>query len=370
MPYNKNLKKGYMIPFVFIIVIALAAIVYCVTHLSTLGIKNIGLKIEQQKALFIAEAGINKAIWYLTAPPAEGGKGIAWRSTGLTEEFAGGNYTIIVEDDPVGMKITVISTYCNEQRTLQLLASEDFSKLYTRYALSADSDLNIELGAKVKKGKVAVTDGHQITGEGEYVIGSNMAPVLTTDTTYYNNQIAYAESGGPEVVGHSATYTDLDLNGLPLYVEGSVTLNGNIIGAAEIISTRDINVKNGASIGEKIKLIAKNYLDIEDLTTIKKDVVLYGGEAILISPNTKLTDAVTIISPKELNVGDYSEISGVVNVGKLALGRDVIVEGSISIGNLVGAHVFNTSTFIDEKHDQAPPPGFEKTVKIRKWLKR
>ena len=39
---NKFMKKGFMIPFFLILVVALAAIVGSVTYLTTVGIKNVG----------------------------------------------------------------------------------------------------------------------------------------------------------------------------------------------------------------------------------------------------------------------------------------------------------------------------------------
>ena len=97
-------KKGFMIPMAFILVVAMVVIVGSVTIITTTGIRNISQRVEDQKALYIAEAGLNKAIWYLTNPPEEGGMGIDWRTGGITEEFGGGTYSMAVEDDPDGIR--------------------------------------------------------------------------------------------------------------------------------------------------------------------------------------------------------------------------------------------------------------------------
>ena len=97
---NVTMKKGFAIPLFLVLVTALLAIVGSVTYIATSGVRNISGKLEDQRVYYIAEAGIHKAVWYLTAPGGEGGLGMAWKTTGVTEEFGGGSYEIIVENYP------------------------------------------------------------------------------------------------------------------------------------------------------------------------------------------------------------------------------------------------------------------------------
>jgi SepF-like predicted cell division protein (DUF552 family) len=366
------MKKGYVLPLVFVLIIALVAIVGSITFITTSGLRNIGGKVDVQRAAYIAEAGLNKAIWYLSTPADEGGMGIAWRTEGVTEEFGGGSYTIKVADDPGGLKITAISTYKGYTRNMQMLAGEDFLDAYTSYALLSDKDVSLAEGTTVEGGMVAVTEGNEVTGAG----AENAEQTTTTDkpqveTTYYDNQIAVAEAGGGSVVTGPKTYTNLNLSGATLYVNGDVTLSGDISGAADIVASGNITVAPNAIIRQSIKLIAKNDLFISTGAKLKKNVVLFAGENVEIGNYVINLDPTIIVTPKNLKVGSNSKLLGKLIGGNVNIGTSTIIQGNVIGGNYGAENVIqNSANIILQQYEQDVPPGFTKKITFKKWLKR
>lgn len=81
----------------FIIIITLTAIVAAFLYLTSAQLKGPGYDAASRKALWIAEAGIQKAIWCLATPVGSGGLGGNWTTPPLlTEDFGGGSYTVAV----------------------------------------------------------------------------------------------------------------------------------------------------------------------------------------------------------------------------------------------------------------------------------
>ncbi|MEE8638509.1 MAG: hypothetical protein V3T21_05650 [Candidatus Margulisiibacteriota bacterium] len=363
-------RKGFMIPMFFVLVIALVAIVGGITMVTTTGIRNIGQKVEVEKALFIAEAGLNKAIWNLTVPVEEGGMGLTWRTAGVTEEFGGGSYTMIVEDDPEGIIITIFSTYKGVTREIAILAGEGFSDAFSNYALLSDEDISLAEGTSIE-GTTAVTEGNEVTGAGTTGDELTVLSEASIDTTYYDNHIAVADGGGGSVVVGDQTYSGLNLNGVDLYVQGNIYLSGNITGQADIISSGNIIVSGDTIIDKKVKLIAKDYLTVQTGANIKKDAVLYAGEELTIGDDVITGDPAIYVTPKKLKVGKRSVLSGKFYGGNLNVGSDANIEGNVVGGSYAGENIIESSAKITKKtFEQEVPPGFKKKVKFKKWLKR
>ncbi len=96
----KNLttrKKGAALLLTFIIMATLAAITAAFLHMTSIQARASGYDIAGTKALWLAEAGLEKAIWNLKTIAEEGGKGEEWITSGTTESLGEGNYTMVVE---------------------------------------------------------------------------------------------------------------------------------------------------------------------------------------------------------------------------------------------------------------------------------
>jgi len=388
-------RKGFMIPMFFILVIALAVMVGSITYLTVTGIRTLGPRVSEQKALYIAEAGVNKAVWYLTTPVGEGGRGSDWRTALTTEAFGGGSYTLAVEDHAQGIKITSTGRHREAARTVQALAGEDFADDFIRYAIFsdvdftmdtlseisgdvfADGDVAVPAGARVVDGVVVVTEGHAVTGDGEYTVGE----LITTpgppslDTTYYDGQIAVAEAAGPSVMQGYQTYNGLELNGLTLYVDGGITLDGDITGAGEIVATGAVNISPTANIGEKIKIITAGDVNIKatksDSPALGRGVVLYAAGNINIMASFTNPEPIAMLSSQTINIGNKNQVNGLIFGGNVNIGNNTTVQGVSICGNTgTVSYLADSSTVTYNKYQGAVPPGFKSRIAFEKWLSR
>ena len=63
----------------FILLITLAVIVSVFLYMISGNLRQLIFQSDDEKALYTAEAGMQKAIWYLKTSTANGGKGESWR---------------------------------------------------------------------------------------------------------------------------------------------------------------------------------------------------------------------------------------------------------------------------------------------------
>ena len=97
MKFFQGNRKGMVLILAFIILTTLTAVVVGFIYLASTQLKGSGYDAASNKALWLAEAGIEKAIWYLQT----GGLGIAGTTAAsgpITEELGNGSYTIEVVD--------------------------------------------------------------------------------------------------------------------------------------------------------------------------------------------------------------------------------------------------------------------------------
>jgi hypothetical protein len=220
-----------------------------------------------------------------------------------------------------------------------------------------------------------VSEGHTISGGGEYIEGDlvTVPEPPDLDTTYYDSQIAIAEAGGPAVLQGTQNFCDLDLNGLLLYVDGTVNIDGNITGAGGIISTGNINIMKDAIIGEKMKLIAKENINIKTLGSrnpeLGENVLLYAGENISSGSNFINQDPIIILVSKYVTIGTNNQISGIIYGGKVNIGNNSTIQGISICGSFGSINVLeNSSKIIYKRYKQKVPPGFKKRLLVNKWL--
>lgn len=89
-------EKGAVLLFTFIIMASLTAVTVVFLLMISIQTKAIGYDIAGSKALWLAEAGLQKAIWNLMTPVASGGQGEDWTTVGTTESLGSGSYTMAV----------------------------------------------------------------------------------------------------------------------------------------------------------------------------------------------------------------------------------------------------------------------------------
>lgn len=89
-------QKGSVLILTCIIVTSLIVVAESFLYMTTIKTRVSGYNVTDLKALWLAEAGIQKAIWNLMTPIDQGGQGEDWTTTGTTETIGSGSYTMVV----------------------------------------------------------------------------------------------------------------------------------------------------------------------------------------------------------------------------------------------------------------------------------
>ena len=95
----KENRQGVILILSFMILIAMTSLVGAYLYTTSVVTKSAGFGEVDDKTLWLAEAGLNKAVWYLMTPTGSGGRGENWPPSGtatLTESLGNGTYTIVV----------------------------------------------------------------------------------------------------------------------------------------------------------------------------------------------------------------------------------------------------------------------------------
>lgn len=90
-------KNGAALILTFLIMVTTASVVIGFLLMISTQARETGSDAASSKALWLAEAGLQKAIWNLKTPLGSGGQGEDWETTGTTESLGDGNYTMLVD---------------------------------------------------------------------------------------------------------------------------------------------------------------------------------------------------------------------------------------------------------------------------------
>lgn len=89
-------QSGAVLLFTFIIMSTVSAIAAVFLYMISAQTKARGYDISGSKALWLAEAGLQKAIWNLMTPAGSGGQGEDWVTSGTSENLGAGSYAMAV----------------------------------------------------------------------------------------------------------------------------------------------------------------------------------------------------------------------------------------------------------------------------------
>lgn len=386
-------KKGFIIPIALIIIVSLSIIVGSILVISTTNVKKVDTRADRLKARNIAEAGLHKALWYLSNDPIAGGTGVKWRTQDHIEAFGGGNYSITIVDDTADEDLFIITSTGNYQSTIKVLevqAGVTFGGSFVDYAMHsdqaiginphalvfgniyADGDVTVEAGAVVSRGSIKVTKGYMVTGEGNYVIGPTAEDNPTIiDYAYFIAIFDLIEASGPDIIQGDQSYGTFDLNGLTLYVNGSVTLEGEVKGPGRIAASEQIYVENLAEIDKKIELIAGDKLMIKQYSELGRNDLLYAGNQIVFSNGLFNKHKIIALTPKKLTIGQNVDIQGIFFGDNIQVGDYTKLHGSLISGTLDNTLDIGQGVELIYRNFYGKiPPGFDFRIKIYKWLKK
>ena len=210
--------------------------------LVTVGTRNVGGQENNVKAFYLAEAGLNKAVWYFLNTAPDGTTDGSWRTFEYPanpgpspnqpkQESSGeGTYTMWVGDSGDNVLITARGEVNDIQRVVQQEISIGFSAPeafdYVIYA----GDAIDTAGAS----NLTIT-GDQLSG-----IDTNNFPEV--DFGYYKNLAPPSQKKGGAYTFVPGTYSGVwHING-PVIINSNVTVNGTVV------ATGSISMSGGNSI--------------------------------------------------------------------------------------------------------------------------
>ncbi|RLC37963.1 MAG: hypothetical protein DRH33_05410 [Candidatus Nealsonbacteria bacterium] len=285
--------------FVFILVtfaVALLTMTSNDTKLST-------LHRDSTRAFYLAEAGIEKALWYLNTPVNLGGKGLNWPTdSGVTIEEGTSNeyFKVTVQYEPVGetdtIKITSIGTvkegkYSSGKRTVVVTAKigiSSYSDVSYDHAIFTDSSMTLNgsisingsihaNGDLINNGTIDLQNG-SASASGTNDLGLGGQPIQDfpkIDWPYFEDLAKSADvDPNDDILGHyygdntSVVFnTDSDLYGIhfidgDVKIQAGLTLNNATIfatGTIDVIGSGDVYLKNDIS---PLALIAKGDITV------------------------------------------------------------------------------------------------------------
>jgi hypothetical protein len=381
-----NNRRGNVLLVAFIMTTGLAITVGSLVLLAATGIKNTDYALRRTKAFYLAESGRQKALWYLITPTQQSGKGIGWRTSGTTESFGDGSYTLRVSDGPSANTIllTAEGTYRGTTRVFQAIyqrycAALDYAascqnqlvfgnNTRVNGSLYVDDNVSFSSGCLVT-GQVVVTPTHNVYGFGSWTRGPVPVPPPSFpqfNPAYYNEQLAVAN--GSSFYDRSLNGTT-NLGGGTLYASHNININGTLNGPGRLVAGNNITVNNSSIIGNDITLISDDYLSVGSNVQLKNQCTLYAGYQIQTSPGLIATSEAALLSPGYVQVGESSRINGIISAGNFWLDNGVVFSGCL-LGGAVGIdHNLNNGLTVTRDFAQVPDPlplGLESIISLVK----
>jgi formylmethanofuran dehydrogenase subunit C len=387
----KNKNKGNLLV-TFILLIGLSAVVLSLAAFIAIRLQETGFKVTDKTAYYYADAGLNKAVWYLSAPSGSGGKGMSWRVTASREVFGRGDYRFSIINTAVSTEVLIISTGEVGSSTSTVVQVMDLAGYPTsfNYAMYTDTttimngnvaiygDIYVD-GNTTLNGNASVYGnlyhpaGTTITpGSGTYTDGGAQSPAPTKptlDTTYYDAYIATAQSQPSGSLDYNNAGT-VNLNGQTLYVNGDVHVNATttFVGPGRIVASGNIIFNGNTTSNNAVEFIAKTGLTVNGNTSATS-ANFYSAGTFISNGNTRL-DVGSIISKGNTTFNGNMSMTGLLfTLGTFTLQGNPTITGVVCSAALNGVDTINGSariTFDQSKLPSTLPAGFTATSLSRK----
>jgi len=378
-------KKGNII-LIFIMIVFLSAIVLSFLFIVSSATRTMTGSLNSSKALYVAEAGINKALWYLSAPAAEGGLGPTWRPIDFSESYGDGTYTLSIINNVIEDNVSLISTgrVGWSERTVRISLERSGLPAAFDYALFnhdglallgntnvwgdvhvADGNLYVGSPADIEDGYATVMPGYSISGGGSYEEGSTPDPAPQMpdfDYSYYDNQINNVYSGDPSVLIGDQYINDYALDGQTIYISGEAELSGDITGGGVIVASEDVDLNN-ARIDPDTIIISGDDVRVRRFSNVQDNSVIYAQDNVMVGGLfSRPVIHGSIIGEDVLLLGPM-DVYGLLYAQDISFNMTFIFDQNL-YGSFVSRASLDLSGFIgninvhyDESYLPSPPPG-------------
>ena len=358
--------------------------------------KNMVNRADGVKSLYLAEAGIERAIWALKNDSILQDTGILYSEESLGEGFytveikgidiVDGDTKIILEStgflgsstqkrgrrrileeilfhnpDPIDTFTKYVLFWGNTDGggSLALNNSVDVSRIPPASGdVFANGDISINHSSRVSPGLVYSTG--TVSGGGVYTPGGVPDPIPAfpqLDTSYYDDKINIAGTQPPgDWTLSGGTY---NLGGGTLYVNGNVTIRNtaHVIGPGTIVATGDITIRN-ATASSNVEFVAGCRLEVENSAQLTGNNRLYSSEEIKIK-NSSVVEG-EVITLKDIEIENSTVIRGIIYAGgETELKNSVQILGSIISNEFKDSEITNAVHIVhDETYiPSTSPPG-------------
>lgn len=248
--------RGAVLLLTFIFMVTLSAIAASYIFLVTSGTRTVGGQTNNMLAFYLAEAGLNKAVWYLLNTAPDSSTDGSWRTSDYPaaagagasdpkqESLGAGTYTMWVQNSGSSILITARGTVSGLERFLRQTFDYDTgngtppeSFTYANYA-GGDIDFGSSGGTAQVAGDIAA--------EGN-IDNSNSVPVSGTsddDPDIELPVVDYAayEAAADQVINGNKTFAENSTSGGIWYVKGNVTVEQGVTINGTIIAEGNINL--------------------------------------------------------------------------------------------------------------------------------
>jgi predicted acyltransferase (DUF342 family) len=317
---------------------------------------------KRMRAFYITDAGINQAVWYLSTPPNLGGFGPNWRVKGLKRYFSIGSYIISVENGNAPGEILITSVGQAEGIKMMLQMTAVYGRSLPpafNYAIFSggqlqiggqssivgnvyvNDDLTLKDRVMIINGQAITTPGYSIEmlGNPKVVKGVASRPFPTfpmLDTSFYYDKISYSKSMSGDVKQGDAEYNGIDLGGRTIFVNGNVTVKGDIKGRGTIVCTRNMTISGAGRIDDGAMFISNGKLRISGAHTVMGSAYFYSKQALSMDDNTALRGGAVLLSPTIVEIGSQCIVSGLVYGLSVNVMGGSVIEGSMVAENYSG----------------------------------
>ncbi len=333
-------EEGYIAIFTTLMILAMLSLFLA----GSVGLTVSGFQIAQFKngrtnALYVAESGINNALWNLNAPSSQGGHSDdspPWRPDGTSEYWLENNkskYTMKVVDGPSEDEVTITSKgrvhvlYGSGwvSRTVQVIAKKQIPKVFD-YAICSDTYLNASGNVK-----------------------TDSAPIDHMGNIHANVDIRL--SGNPYIDGYATATGNIITSGSPTFTQGSQTgVSPVTFPSVDATSLYNQALENGETWGNinisgngtyEIKGVIHGDLRVSGNAKIEVVGVVYITGEVNISGNGT-TGAGTIVAEGEISISGNSTYTP-SSTNKLAFisladsGNAIRISGNPDLGGVLYA---------------------------------
>ncbi len=364
--YLKNFLKdqnGSALVTVLSLIVILTILAMALMGIVTVQSRFIRRDHHRTQARYLAEAGIQKALWYLSG---HGGRNIRWRTVDSRIQLFDQDHALVTVSQWGGyLEITSRAKYKNQTARVTSLVGEKMPDVFNNAVVIGGTDFPLvvcgsnEIIGDVVTGPGGVREG-EIKGDkfsGEKAVNGqiriNHSPQMPYfDASFIEASMQEFENMVHNPAGRIYSSNQVFSNENPLdfsrnqriYVQGDAYLKDSLMSEfksnrkRQLVAGGNIYLESGLNIKCKIELIAGNHLIIRGDVRLE-DAIIYAQNGI--DATTNLTGTVQIFSPGDIQIGGNSYLnypsviysSGRIGEdrieGKIAIRGQAVVEGTI-----------------------------------------